>query len=78
MELIEMKNDLGETPLFRAAAFGRTKLERTFLSKVKNMESHRRRKDTSTILYIAFLGKYFGKYFRKLIFFFSVSYKDKF
>ncbi|PON91307.1 Transmembrane protein [Trema orientale] len=57
--LLEVKNNRGETPLFRAAAFGRTKVVRFLASKVQDMGSHRRRYDTTTILHIAVLGRYF-------------------
>ncbi|XP_062088267.1 protein ACCELERATED CELL DEATH 6-like isoform X2 [Humulus lupulus] len=57
--LLEVKNERGETPLFRAAAFGRTEVVRILASKVEDMEAHRRRADSTTILHIAVLGRYF-------------------
>ncbi|CAK7351549.1 unnamed protein product [Dovyalis caffra] len=58
-ELLEIKNNRGETALFRAAAFGRTKMVRFLCSKIKNKAAHRRRDDSTSILHIAVLGKYF-------------------
>lgn len=59
-ELLQIMNNRGETALFRAAAFGRTKMVRFLCSKIKNKDAHRRRHDSTSILHIAVLGKYFG------------------
>ncbi|KAL9392856.1 hypothetical protein Peur_016776 [Populus x canadensis] len=58
-ELLQIMNNRGETALFRAAAFGRTKMVRFLCSKIKNKDVHRRRHDSTSILHIAVLGKYF-------------------
>lgn len=58
-ELLQIMNKRGETALFRAAAFGRTKMVRFLCSKIKNRDVHRRRHDSTSILHIAVLGKYF-------------------
>lgn len=58
-ELLQIMNNRGETALFRAAAFGRTKMVRFLCSKIKNRDVHRRRHDSTSILHIAVLGKYF-------------------
>lgn len=59
-KLLEVKNNSGETPLFRAAAFGQTKVVRFLTLKVEDMGTHRRRDDSTSILHVAVLGKYFG------------------
>ncbi|XP_024023196.1 ankyrin repeat-containing protein ITN1 [Morus notabilis] len=58
-ELLKVKNNRGETPLFRAAAFGQTKVVRFLASRVDDMRTHRRRDDSTSILHIAVLGRYF-------------------
>ncbi|XP_011047004.1 PREDICTED: uncharacterized protein LOC105141473 [Populus euphratica] len=58
-ELLQITNNRGETALFRAAAFGRTKMVRFLCSKIKNKDVHRRRRDSTSILHIAVLGRYF-------------------
>ena len=63
------KNNIGETPLFIAAAFGRTEMVKFLVGNVIEdinressiMEKHRRRKDSTSILHIAILGIHFGK-----------------
>ncbi|KAK1572579.1 hypothetical protein Q3G72_034835 [Acer saccharum] len=70
-ELIDMKNDSGETPLFRAAAYGNTKIVRYLISqpgqrvlsferKVQLKGIHRSKKDGASILRMAIQGKHFG------------------
>ncbi|KAG6778460.1 hypothetical protein POTOM_014795 [Populus tomentosa] len=59
-DLLQIMNNRGETALFRAAAFGRTKMVRFLCSKIMNKGVHRRRHDSTSILHIAVLGKYFG------------------
>ena len=58
--LLEVKNNRGETPLFKAAAFGMTEVVSFLASKVKDMGANLRRHDTTPILHIAVLGRYFG------------------
>ncbi|KAI9197927.1 hypothetical protein LWI28_006829 [Acer negundo] len=70
-ELIDMKNDSGETPLFRAAAYGNTKIVRYLISqpgqrvlsferRVQLKGIHRSKKDGTSILRAAIQGKHFG------------------
>ncbi|KAL5842427.1 hypothetical protein ACOSQ3_013030 [Xanthoceras sorbifolium] len=70
--LHEKSNDIGETPLFRAAAFGNTKIVK-FLAKQKGRrincddgiivqlrDIHRKRNDGASILHAAVQGNNFG------------------
>ncbi|KAL6273253.1 hypothetical protein ACE6H2_023945 [Prunus campanulata] len=60
--LVEIKNHLGETPLYRAAAFGHTKLVQYLATQVgDDIEQHFQREvDRVSILHIAVLGQHFG------------------
>ncbi|KAK4857977.1 hypothetical protein QYF36_009022 [Acer negundo] len=70
-EILEMKNDSNETPLFRAAAFGKTKIVKFLAScegqtvyssdgtkKLKDI--HRSNKNGETVLFAAVQGQHFG------------------
>ncbi|KAK1571999.1 hypothetical protein Q3G72_031710 [Acer saccharum] len=70
-ELLDMKNESGETPLFRAAAYGNTKIVKYLISrqgqrvlsfkhKVQLKGIHRSNKDGGSILRAAIQGKHFG------------------
>ena len=61
-ELLEERNQLGETPLYRAAALGQTKMAKFFAKKIgnSNLSYHFRRNDQVSILYIAVIGQHFG------------------
>ncbi|XP_048335663.1 uncharacterized protein LOC112490403 isoform X1 [Ziziphus jujuba] len=59
VELLNVQNNREETALFRAAAFGRTKVVRNLASRIHDKGPHLRRKDSTSILHIAILGKYF-------------------
>ena len=61
--LLPIPNNRGETALFRAAAFGRTNVVKFLASEVQVMEPHVMRKDKTSILHIAILGRYFGTVF---------------
>ncbi|XP_022714613.1 uncharacterized protein LOC111274281 [Durio zibethinus] len=56
------RNNLGETPLFRAAEFGKTAMVKFLVQQVEevgNLHDHYRRDDGVTILHCAVLGQYF-------------------
>lgn len=55
-----IRNKLGETPLYRAAALGQTKMLKYFDYKVGFSRSHFHRKDDITVLHIAVFGQHFG------------------
>jgi ankyrin repeat protein len=59
--ILEDRNQIGETPLFRAAALGQTKMVK-FLAKilVGNISPHFHRHDSISILHAAVLGQHFG------------------
>ncbi|KAK4839457.1 hypothetical protein QYF36_022073 [Acer negundo] len=70
-KLVNYTNESGETPLFRAAAFGKTKIVKYLASqqhqvvRTGNGESHlqdihRQRKDGASILHVAVQGEHFG------------------
>ncbi|KAK1578680.1 hypothetical protein Q3G72_032293 [Acer saccharum] len=70
-KLIEDKNEFGETPLFRAAAFGKRRIVKYLASQpdqvvlTDNGEKHlqiihRQRKDGTSILHAAIQGEHFG------------------
>ena len=64
-DIMLMKNKFGETPLFRAAAFGWTKIVKylTPPAQIVNDELllvHRQRNDEQSILHVAVLGENFG------------------
>ena len=60
--LLEERNQLGGTPLDRAAALGRTKMAKFLAKKIgdSNLSYHFRRKDQVSILHIAVIGQHFG------------------
>ena len=64
-ELLSMRNELGETPLFRAARYGKTEIF-NFLAVEslnygeKDMQQFVQRNDKTTILHIAILSQHFG------------------
>ena len=61
---LEVLNILGETPMFRAAAFGMTKMVKYLASEVRrlggDMDVQRLRYDGSSILHIAVYSQRFG------------------
>ena len=61
-ELLKERNQLGETPLYRAAALGQTKMAKFFAKKIgdSNLSYHFRRNDQVSILHIAVIGQHFG------------------
>nr|POE63955.1 hypothetical protein CFP56_01993 [Quercus suber] len=60
-ELLEERTQLGETPLYRAAAFGQTKMAKFLAKKIgdSNLRNHFRRNDEVSILHIAVIGQHF-------------------
>ncbi|XP_021818275.1 NF-kappa-B inhibitor delta-like [Prunus avium] len=58
----EIKNHLGETPLYRAASFGHTNLVQYLATQVRDdtEQQHFQRDDQVSILHIAVLGQHFG------------------
>jgi ankyrin repeat protein len=60
-KILEDRNNLGETPLFRAAALGQTKMVK-FLAKILDgdISPHFHRHDSISILHAAVLGQHFG------------------
>ncbi|XVF26113.1 hypothetical protein REPUB_Repub13aG0272600 [Reevesia pubescens] len=64
-EILKTKNKLGETPLYRAAALGRTEILSYLVQKVEEygeIADHFRRTDDVTILHIAVIGQHLGIY----------------
>ncbi|KAI9198844.1 hypothetical protein LWI28_023005 [Acer negundo] len=70
-ELLRLENDSGETPLFRAAAYGNTEIVKflayheneivtNFEKKKQLKDHHRKRNDDTSILRVAVKGKHFG------------------
>ncbi|KAG7959491.1 hypothetical protein I3843_10G072700 [Carya illinoinensis] len=59
-ELLEDRNQLGETPLYRSAALGKSKMLRFLANRVGNIKDHFQRNDTVSILHIAVIGQHFG------------------
>ena len=63
-ELLEERNQLGETPLYRAAALGQTKMAKFFATKIGdsnlNLSYHLHRNDQVSILHIAVICQHFG------------------
>jgi ankyrin repeat protein len=62
-KILEDRNQIGETPLFRAAALGQTKMAK-FLAKLVGdlgeISPHLHRYDSMSILHAAVLGQHFG------------------
>ena len=66
--LLELKNDIGETPFYRAAKRGNLKLLKKMVNHVTDMEKHfNRDSDDTSILHIAIIGQYFGESITLLI-----------
>ncbi|KAK7832036.1 ankyrin repeat-containing protein bda1 [Quercus suber] len=64
-ELLRMRNELGETPLFRAARYGKTEIfnflaDESLNYGEKDMQKFVQRNDKTTILHIAILSQHFG------------------
>ena len=64
-ELLRMRNELGETPLFRAARYGKTEIfnflaDESLNYGEKEMQQFVQRNDKTTILHIAILSQHFG------------------
>lgn len=59
-DILEDRNQLGETPLFRAAALGQTKMAKFLAELVGDKTHHFQRNDTMSILHTAVLGQHFG------------------
>ncbi|BFG40774.1 hypothetical protein CerSpe_270480 [Prunus speciosa] len=57
--VVEIRNQMGETPLYRAAAFGHTKLVKYLVSQVEDIEPHLLQIHKLSILYIAVIGHHF-------------------
>ncbi|XP_030970656.1 ankyrin repeat and sterile alpha motif domain-containing protein 1B-like [Quercus lobata] len=66
-ELLRMRNELGETPLFRAARYGKSEIFNFLAGESlklnhgeKDMQKFVQRVDKTTILHIAILSQHFG------------------
>lgn len=59
-ELLKVKNDRGESALFRAAAFGKTNVVSYLARRVRCWDVHVRRNDGTSILHVAILGGHMG------------------
>ncbi|KAK4588487.1 hypothetical protein RGQ29_019477 [Quercus rubra] len=64
-ELLRMRNELGETPLFRAARYGKTEIfnflaDESLNYGEKEIQQFVQRNDKTTILHIAILSQHFG------------------
>ncbi|XP_059437023.1 protein ACCELERATED CELL DEATH 6-like [Corylus avellana] len=59
-ELLECRNQLGETPLYRAVALGHFKMAKFLAAYVEdNIRDHFHRNDNMSILHIAVIGQHF-------------------
>ncbi|XP_041026864.1 uncharacterized protein LOC121267049 [Juglans microcarpa x Juglans regia] len=58
-ELLEDRNQLGETPLYRSAALGKPKMLKFLAKRVGNIKDHFQRNDTVSILHIAVFGQHY-------------------
>lgn len=59
--LLEIKNDFGETPVFRAAKHGNLRVLKHMANHVVDLEKHfHREEDKTSILHVAVLGQYFA------------------
>ncbi|GAY65931.1 hypothetical protein CUMW_244840 [Citrus unshiu] len=56
---IEAKNGLGETPVYRAAALGKTKVLQILTEQVGDLRHHFYGNDDKTVLHMAVLGQHF-------------------
>lgn len=62
-ELLKVRNNLGETPLYKAAALGNFELLKHLAAEAKqlgDMKDHFHRNDHFSILQIAIIGQHFG------------------
>ena len=59
-ELLEYRNQLGETPLYRAVALGHFKMAKFLAAYVEDIRDHFHRNDHMSILHIAVIGQHFG------------------
>ncbi|XP_050288427.1 uncharacterized protein LOC126727019 isoform X2 [Quercus robur] len=60
LKILNDKNNLGETPVYRAAAHGHTKMAKFLLDEcVADISLHFQRKDSVSILHIAVIGQHF-------------------
>ena len=75
-KLLAAKNAQGETPLFRAARFGKIRLFKLLANEVDKDNDEERRKDQfhsedkTSILHIAIIAEHFGEFHKSLFFFF--------
>ncbi|KAL6281981.1 hypothetical protein ACE6H2_012910 [Prunus campanulata] len=64
LPLLDIRNELGESPLYRAAALGHPDLVQFFAEKLEenpeNLRRHFHRNDRMSILHIAVIGQNFG------------------
>lgn len=59
--VLKIENKLGQTPLYRAAAFRQMKVVEYLASEMEDMELHfKRKRDKISILHIAVIGQHFG------------------
>ncbi|KAM4102273.1 hypothetical protein ACB094_05G211600 [Castanea mollissima] len=59
-KLLRIRNELGETPLFRAARYGKTEIFNFLADEEKDTQQSVQRNDKTTILHIAILSQHFG------------------
>ena len=59
-DLLEDRNKLGETPLYRAAALGHSKMAKFLAKYVADISPHFRRYDGVSMLHLAVQGQHFG------------------
>ncbi|KAM4112779.1 hypothetical protein ACJW30_05G166500 [Castanea mollissima] len=57
-DLLMAKNKLGETPIYRAVAHGKTEMAKYLATQVGDLSTHFRRKDEMSILHIAVIGQH--------------------
>jgi len=58
--ILEDRNQIGETPLFRAAALGQIQMAKFLAKLVGDTSPHFHRHDSMSILHTAVLGQHFG------------------
>jgi ankyrin repeat protein len=59
-KILEDRNQIGETPLFRAAALGQIQMAKFLAKLVGDTSPHFHRHDSMSILHTAVLGQHFG------------------
>jgi ankyrin repeat protein len=59
-KLLEDRNQLGETPLYRAVALGQFQVLKFCAKRIGNLSDHFHRNDSMSILHIAVIGQHFG------------------